>query len=318
MSEKSECVTPSGSADGTGVTNISTAPPELDTWGIKGFLTMDQHEALIEFMSRANESDLNEAKFSPESLENVSLRFLRARLFSVENALILLAECIQKKSAGRAAYFASVACGDECVKCDLEALKKFYPHEQLGFDKFNRPILYERSGLVNPTAIACMTQFSNLLDYHWFMMERKLNAMFEVAAQRTLSVSAVAAPTAASSKASSSTPTSTAENTSNRGTSSPMPLAVPAATEPLALTSSLISTCVILDLEGVGLVHCSGVCLDLMKSLITTDNSCYPETLGKMFVINSPWVAGKIHTYIFINHALNFRFNCILLSQDLL
>ena len=228
----------------------SSAVTAIDTWGTKLFLTMEQHEALIDFVCAAKESDLNVAKFSVESLESVSLRFLRARQFNVPNALALLAECIQKKTTGRAAYFASLT-GDECVKCDLEALKKFYPHCQLGYDKFNRPILYEQSGQVNPAAITSMTTFSALAEYHWLMMETGLDSMFQEAA-----------------------------------------LAGRAATGAVPV----ISTCAVLDLEGLGLVHCSGAVLDHMKALIAVDNSCYPETLGKMLVINAPWLAGNCET----------------------
>jgi hypothetical protein len=45
-------------------------------------------------------------------------------------------------------------------------------------------------------------------------------------------------------------------------------------------------------LEGLGLVHCSGSTLDHVKAMVALDNTCYPETLGKMLVINAPWLAG--------------------------
>jgi hypothetical protein len=217
--------------------------PEVDTWGTKGHLTVDQQIALMEFVSQANEKHLNIVKFTVETLESVSLRFLRARQFDVTKAMTLLAEAVTKKEEAKALHFASVS-GDECVKCDLEGLKKFYPHDFLGYDKFSRPILYELSGQVNPSAVTSMTTFASLIDYHWHVMEKELDSMFTVAAAR------------------------------NPG------------------TPPVISTCAVLDLEGLGLVHCSGSTLDHVKAMVALDNTCYPETLGKMLVINAPWLAG--------------------------
>jgi hypothetical protein len=54
----------------------------------------------------------------------------------------------------------------------------------------------------------------------------------------------------------------------------------------------LVSTCVILDLKGIGMAHCSSVLLDHLKKLIAIDNLCYPELLGKMLILNAPWIAG--------------------------
>jgi hypothetical protein len=218
----------------------------MDTWGTKGYLVMEQNEALIEFLDKVNKADLDLAKFKVESLENAALRFLRARQFSVPNALELLAKCVEKKNSARAHHFATLS-EDECMHCDAEALCKFYPHSFLGFDKFNRPIMYEQSGKISPAAVTSMTTYSNLVNYHWMTMEVKLNEMFEEAAQK-------AGPEGAP-----------------------------------------ISTCAILDLEGLGVVHCTGSALDHVKALVALDNVCYPETLGKMFLINAPWLAGKAY-----------------------
>lgn len=52
-----------------------------------------------------------------------------------------------------------------------------------------------------------------------------------------------------------------------------------------------ISTCAILDFNDFGLSHCSSKMLDLVKSFVSIDNVVYPEMLGKMLVINAPWLA---------------------------
>lgn len=220
----------------------------IDTWGTRAYLVMEQNEALIEFLETANTDHILAAKFKAESVEDASLRFLRARQFSVPNAIELLQKCVERKTAGRAQHFAKLT-AEECLKCDEEALKKFYPHSILGYDKFNRPVLYEWSGRINPAAITTMTTYASLIDYHFLTMERDLDEMFTKAKASSSSNSEEGAP---------------------------------------------ISTCAVLDLEGLGLVHCTGAALDHVKALIALDNVCYPETLGKMFVINAPWLAGRL------------------------
>ncbi|RYG63128.1 hypothetical protein EON64_16545 [archaeon] len=53
-----------------------------------------------------------------------------------------------------------------------------------------------------------------------------------------------------------------------------------------------ISTCAILDMQHMNSHHLSSKVLELVQGLIAIDNVCYPELLGKMFVVNAPWLAG--------------------------
>jgi len=54
-----------------------------------------------------------------------------------------------------------------------------------------------------------------------------------------------------------------------------------------------ISTCVILDLQGMNLSHFSPHAMEHLKAIVAIDNTCYPELLGKMLVINAPWIASE-------------------------
>lgn len=216
---------------------------QTDKWGIKGHLTELQQQAYDHFRSVVREENLNIAKFRVESLENVSLRFLRARNFNVDNALQLLQECVDRKTSLNSSYWATKK-PDECAHCNVEALKKWYPHAQFGYDKFNRPVLFEHSGAVDGNAIYQMTTLEHLINYHWYSMETELNAMFENAPCE-------------------------------------------AGADPI------ISTCVVIDLHGFNMHHTSSVVLDHVKAMVALDNCCYPEVLGKMLVINAPWLAGK-------------------------
>jgi len=218
--------------------------------GQVGHLTPAQEAALGTFKQQARPSDIEAAKYSVETVDQVCCRFLRARGFDVGKALILLGECQQKLTEMRAAYWASVD-PNEALQCDLGVLKNFYPHVQSGFDRFNRPVLFEHTGGMNPSAVMQLTTKQRLINYHWWSMEKSLDERFSEAAARA---------------------TSTAEN-------------------PDGTTVHHISTCVVLDFQGMGMSHVSQKMLDQMKLYISLDNTCYPELLGKMLVINAPTIA---------------------------
>ncbi len=224
----------------------STEVQEQDTWGTKDHLTTEQEEALVKFTSEAKESDLNLAKYHGESLENVCLRFLRARHFHWACALELLEKCVKKKTAGQATHVATMEPSD-VLNCDREVFKKFYPHTHLGYDKLNRPILYGQYGRVNPAAVASLTTPEALVKYHLRTIERDLNDLFEQAVAQGKPVT--------------------------------------------------FSTCAIVDLDGLGMEHCTGPAFEQMESTVALDNVCYPETLGKMYVVNAPWLAGKVFCF---------------------
>jgi len=69
---------------------------------------------------------------------------------------------------------------------------------------------------------------------------------------------------------------------------------------------SIVSTVAVLDLKGLNSSHVSSRILDHIKGMISIDNCCYPETLGKMFVINAPWLAGTAVS-AFTSHTVPHR-----------
>lgn len=217
----------------------------IETWGTLGHLNASQQEALDQFKTKVELTELDKTKFQVESYDNVSLRFLRARSFNVQNAVQLLHDCIKRKESGHSTKYINLT-PDECANCDLETLKRWYPHAIIGYDRFNRPLLFEHSGAVDANAIYQMTTLEGLVNYHWYSMDNVLNKMFDKAAEKCKE----------------------GENV-------------------------LISTCVILDFTGLNMHHGSTKVLDHVKAMIAIDNMCYPEILGKMLVINAPWLAGK-------------------------
>lgn len=155
----------------------------VNTWGQLGHLTAPQEVAFKKFQTDAKASDVEAAKYTVETFDQCCLRFLRARQFDSEKAVILLTECISKLTEMKAAYWSQLT-PDECASCDIAALKNFYPHVQSGFDKLNRPLLFEHTGKMNPSAILQMSNRRNLINYHWWSMENSLDQKFNEAAKR--------------------------------------------------------------------------------------------------------------------------------------
>jgi hypothetical protein len=222
---------------------IAVAEPAsdiIDRWGLSGYLTAEQSEVLAAFLAQGAPKDFNEVKFGAEGMESVALRFLRARQFQLDKALAMLGEAAKMKRDEQAARYGEMS-PDDCADCDAEVFKNFYPHATgTGFDKMNRPILFEHSGAIDPHVVGGITQTSSLVKYHWWTCEHELNLAFKRAAERG----------------------------------------------PL-----LVSTFVILDMSGLGMAHVSQHLLNHLKNLVSIDNLCYPELLGKMLIINAPWLA---------------------------
>ena len=48
--------------------------------------------------------------------------------------------------------------------------------------------------------------------------------------------------------------------------------------------------CVVNDLKGLGSHHLTRLTLGTLKKFSRIDQDCYPECLGKLFIINAPWI----------------------------
>ena len=233
-----------------------------DNWGQLGHLSEQQKEALEKFNNSVNATELEIAKFSVESFDQAATRFLRARQFDVQKAHDLLHTCYETLKERKASSFANMD-PEEILGCEASVLKKFYPHHQAGYDKYNRPLLYDNSGNVNMHAVQHVVSQEQLIGYHFWTMERMLDDVFKAGVQR---------------KQAQQTSNSTAPATSDSNEQIP-------STDDL----NMISTCCILDLNGIsiGTITQSHL-INHMKLLIQIDNVCYPEMLGKFFIVNAP------------------------------
>ena len=171
------------SSSGTIETRSRSSTVVISSWGQIGHLTPAQDASFKKFRSLVKASDIETAKYTVETADQCCLRFLRARQFDGEKAMALLTSCINKLVEMKATYWSQLS-PDECASCDISALKNFYPHVQAGFDKLNRPLLFEHTGKMNPNAILQMSSRKSLINYHWWSMENSLDQKFTEAAKR--------------------------------------------------------------------------------------------------------------------------------------
>jgi len=235
-------------------------------WGQFGHLTEAQEVMLREFMAEADKVQLEAARYSVETVEQVSLRYLRARRFDKAKSLALLSECYQKMIELGAAEAAQLS-GDENAQCDVEALQNYYPHTIYGFDRLGRPVLFEHTGGMVPNAIMQMTTKRFMVNYHWWTMETVLDEKFKEALK--------------------------------------IKMAKEGITDPSEARLDNFGTCAVLDMKGFGMIHVCQKMMDQCKTLVGIDNICYPEMLGKMLVINAPWLV--LQTWNIVKGWLDIR-----------
>jgi len=161
----------------TGTTNTADNTNMEDLWGKLNHLTIEQHNNLKSFLSKAPSIELEDAKFSIETKEQVSLRFLRARKFDIILSLQLLHDCYITLKDKKAELYANMD-PNEILGCEVNVLRKFYPHSQSGHDKLNRPLLYDNSGNMNMNGITHLTTPEGLIGYHFWTMEKALDDLF--------------------------------------------------------------------------------------------------------------------------------------------
>jgi hypothetical protein len=222
---------------------------------------------------------------------------------------------------------------DSALNGDVQVMKTFYPHTMCGFDKLNRPILWEMDGKINAQALATMATKEGLLGYHFWTMQTKLDNQFTTGRDRSPLPSTWTDRGSVAGGGGGGDPSEEDVNGGSRSSSSSSNStgkkeggALPTVfTEVEGLdgasgekgekqdngggggsgssnnsstnssrneySSNPINTIAVMDMTDFGMEQCSKMCLDQVKQFISTDNVCYPETLGKMLVINAPWLA---------------------------
>ncbi len=265
---------------------------EPKNYGRRGHLTPEQQEIADEFIEKCDKEALELARFTKEDPRDTACRYLRGRKFVLEAALQLLRDCKDMKVSQKAKKYAAMS-PDEAGDVDVDIMKTFYPHAMQGHDRENRPILWDLTGKMNANALTAMFTRENLLGYHYWTMEKLLDERFTECSKL---------PVVAESAKSAMTPPDLphVESCSNGGgdsaetTSEVEGEMFADAGGESEFSPNSISTLAVLDLEGFGLGHLGQNTMEQIKLYISTDNVCYPETLGKMVIINAPWLINKV------------------------
>ena len=285
-------------------------------------MTAEQQATADEFMKICDAEALEMARFSKEDPRDTVCRYLRSRKFLLEPGMKLLNECKALKIEGKAKEYSKMTAG-VAGDVDVEIMKTFYPHTMSGHDKENRPILWEMTGQTNTFAIANMMTKELLLGYHFWTMETKLDSQFtEWSTLTPVAVSSSSAytppplPTAKTSYEDAAGKTATegegeteieeggmfsdrhSQDGNNNGNGNDNDNSNSNKNAHPAYSSNPIATTCVMDLQGFGLANCTQKMMDQVQLYIKTDNICYPETLGKMLVINAPWIMNKIWVII--------------------
>lgn len=288
---KKQCKTTFGTMSNKSDRDSESEPKD---YGKRGFLTHAQQKNQEIFLNTCDRESLEMARYTLEDPGDTALRFLRSRKFVVDKALILLNENKVWRIANKAMEAAKMT-PNEAGQCDIDVVKTFYPHTMRGMSKDNCPIVWEMTGEINPQAVMTIMTRETLLAYHFWTMQTNLDNHFKECAnlpplaeepEPASASSAADAPKLPECSDGGATDSSDASMT----TTTPMP-----PTEPAAQYSPYpIATTAILDLNGFGLAQCGQKTMDQIKLYINTDNTCYPETLGKMLVINAPYLISSV------------------------
>ncbi len=301
---------------------------EIKNWGRSGHLTTEQVAALAVFEETCNKEELELARYTSEHPTECAMRFMRSRKYDAEAAKILLAENIAKLNEGggpkgKTAFEYGEMEPEVAGDCDVALLKTFYPHTQYGFDKMNRPILWEMDGVLDVNALTCMMSRETLLGYHFWTMETRFDDQFKAASKRPRTqmqgtyyppgmgaeerIRMENEERGTDSSGLSETRSLSSEGViwqergsvddNNPSSSAPAPNTVfpglkadDKASDGHKYSKHPICALAVLDLKGMGMAHVTQKCMDQCKLLIGTDNIAYPETLGKMLIINAPYV----------------------------
>jgi hypothetical protein len=268
-------------------------PAEPKYYGKRGHLTADQSKSLQDFMNGCDKDALEMSRFTSEAPQDAALRFLRARKFSVDKALALLSESKVLRLASKTAESAAMT-ENEAGGCDVSVFRTFYPHAIAGYSHNRLPIVWEATGRINIQAVISIMNRDCLMAYHFWNMETCLDGKFTECSKvpppltQLASSSAAAAVVAASPSpsASPSSPSSSSGLECGEGL-------VDGFKTP-SVSPHEIATFAVLDLREFGLAQCGQKTMDQVKLYISTDNTCYPETLGKMLLINAPYVLSAV------------------------
>lgn len=162
------------------------------------------------------------------------LRFLRARNCKATDALKMIQDDLEWRENKNVLRYRTCTASSVIGGCDVSLLEEIFDHGFLGYDKFNRPVVYKGYGgpfLVNKVVPKHMT-LEELVNYDNWLCEKLI--------QR--------------------------------------------------LPKEAQSFVVIIDLKGLGFANVRPNQFSYSRGLNDAGAPHYPERLGHMYIVNSPWI----------------------------
>jgi len=211
-------------------------------WGRPGYLTQIQVTVYFKFKEVVNlrGGDFKDTiySFGIEEGEVYALtRWLRARKYDFDDVMQMVEEATKSEVEPKSANFypdPAVALG-----CPEAVYNAQYPQLYSGYAKNGSPVFFSKVGVINISAIECVTTIPDIVKYHWYVMIHDFGRRLRETKAR--------------------------DPNFNR------------------------FECVcVLDLANLTMAQLTSRTMTLTKEQVAVDSLCFPETLNKMFIINSP------------------------------
>lgn len=211
-------------------------------WGRPGYLTEDQADAFFKFKevveSRGGDFKDTVYTFGIEEGEVYALtRWLRARKFVLDDVMKMVEEASKVMAEPKANNF--YIDPSEALGCPQAVYDAQYPQVYSGFAKNGSPVFFSKVGVVNITAIECVSTIPDIVKYHWYVQIHDFGKRLRAKKKE----------------------------------------------DPNFNRFECLS---ILDCDHLTMAQLTSYVMRLIKEQTVVDSLCFPETMNKMFIINSP------------------------------
>lgn len=142
-------------------------------WGTPGNLTDEEYDVFIKFQKEVEKRGGDFRKtiycFGEEEGEPNALgRWLRARKFAYDEVIKMVEEATEeRKEPGSKDFYPDP---QNALGVEPQIYISQYPQLYTGHAKSGAPLFISKPGLLDVTAITCMTSMDGILKYHWYAM----------------------------------------------------------------------------------------------------------------------------------------------------
>lgn len=155
----------------------STEPKVVEPalWGIPGYLTEEEADVYLKFQYEVEKrgGEFRKTIYSFGEVEGevwALCRWLRARKFVYDDAIKMVEEATECHANPRENdYYPNPR---KALGCDASVYFDQYPQLYTGFAKNGAPVFISKPGVLNTSAIECLTTLEGIVNFHWYIMMR--------------------------------------------------------------------------------------------------------------------------------------------------